>query len=227
MSLPLRFPGGVMLVGGGEVDAGALDLALARTAHVVAADGGANALRGWGLGADAVIGDMDSVLDREGWAAGGTRVVHLDEQETTDLEKCLYATAAPFYVGIGFTGRRFDHTLAALHALLRWPDKRVVLIGSDEIIFMAPPRWRARLSPGARVSFFPMLAVGGVGSQGLEWPLAGLRFAPGRRIGTSNRAVAETVEAAFDGVGMAAMVEREHLDAVLASLAATAPAPLG
>ena len=218
MTLPLRFGGGVMLVGGGEVDPGALTMARDRTAHVVAADGGANALAGWGLGADAVIGDLDSLQDRAGWAARSL-VVHLEEQETTDLEKCLYGTEAPFYLGIGFTGRRFDHTLAALHALLRWPGKRVVLIGAEDAIFLPPARWRAQLAAGARVSFFPLQPVTGVASEGLEWPVAGIGFAPGQRIGTSNRATGAGVEAVFDRVGMAAMVERAHLDSVLESLA--------
>lgn len=215
---PLGFAGGVMLVGGGEIDEGALALARARTAHVVAADGGANRLDGWGIGADAVIGDMDSIADAEGWRRRGAHLLALDEQDTTDLEKCLYSTEAPFYIGVGFTGRRFDHTLAALHALLRWPAKRVVLIGAEDAIFLAPAAWTAALADGARVSFFPLLPVAGLASSGLQWPIDGLAFAPGERIGTSNRAVSATVSARFDRRGMAAMVARDHLDAVLASL---------
>jgi thiamine pyrophosphokinase len=218
MTPAFRFPRGVMLVGGGDVDDGALSLARERTGHVVAADGGANALAGLGLSADAVIGDLDSLEDRAGWEARGTPVLHLSEQDTTDFEKCLYATEAPFYLGVGFTGRRFDHTLAALHALLRWPFKRVVLIGAEDAIFLPPLHWQARLAEGARVSFFPLRPVMGLDSEGLEWPIHGLGFAPGERIGTSNRAVAPSVSAQFDVPGMAAMVARDHLDAVLESL---------
>jgi thiamine pyrophosphokinase len=196
-----------------------LALAQARAPHLIAADGGANRLRCWGLQADAVIGDMDSVADLNFWeTTPGVEVLALREQETTDLEKCLYATDAPFYLGVGFMGRRFDHTLAALHALLRFPDKRAALIGEEDVVFLAPPRWRARLAPGARVSFFPLRPVAGLASSGLEWPLDGLDFAAGARIGTSNRAVADIVSADFDGIGMAAMVERRFLDAALESL---------
>jgi thiamine pyrophosphokinase len=217
---PIAFVEGATLVGGGALDRAALDMALVRAPRVIAADGGANRLRGWGVAADAVIGDMDSVEDLHLWeSAAGTHVLPLPEQETTDLEKCLYATAAPFYLGVGFLGRRFDHTLAALHALLRFPDKRAALIGDEDVVFLAPPRWRARLAPGARVSFFPLQPVRGVGSAGLEWPIDGLAFAAGGRIGTSNRAVAADVSAEFDGVGMAAMVELRFLDAALESLA--------
>jgi thiamine pyrophosphokinase len=215
---PLRFGGGVVLVGGGELDRATLDAARVRCAHVVAADGGANRLRGWGVAADAVIGDMDSVADLPGWERAGARVLRIPEQETTDLEKCLYATEAPFYIGVGFTGLRFDHTLAALHALLRWPAKTVVLLGASDVVLLAPPRWGVTVEPGARVSFFPLKPVRGLRSTGLEWPIDGLDFAAGRRIGTSNRATDGRVTADFDGDGMAAILEARFLDAALASL---------
>jgi thiamine pyrophosphokinase len=215
---PLRFGGGVVLVGGGELDRAELDAARARCAHVVAADGGANRLRGWGVAADAVIGDMDSVADLAGWERDGTRVLRIAEQETTDLEKCLYATEAPFYIGVGFTGLRFDHTLAALHALLRWPAKIIVLLGASDVVLLAPPRWGVTVEPGARVSFFPLRPVRGLRSTGLEWPIDGLDFAAGHRIGTSNRATDASVTADFDGEGMAAILEARFLDAALTSL---------
>lgn len=215
---PLRFGGGVVLVGGGELDRAELDVARARCAHVVAADGGANRLRGWGVAADAVIGDMDSVADLAGWERDGARVLRISEQETTDLEKCLYATEAPFYIGVGFTGLRFDHTLAALHALLRWPAKTIVLLGPSDVVLLAPPRWGVTVESGARVSFFPLKPVRGLRSTGLEWPIDGLDFAAGHRIGTSNRATDASVTAEFDGEGMAAILEARFLDAALTSL---------
>jgi thiamine pyrophosphokinase len=215
----LSFAEGATLVGGGALDRADLDAARARAPTVVAADGGANRLRAWGLGADAVIGDMDSVEDLAGWEASGATVLRIAEQETTDLEKCLYAVAAPVYLGVGFLGRRFDHTLAALHALLRFADKRIALIGEEDVVFLAPARWRAALAPGARVSFFPLRPVRGLASEGLRWPVNGLAFAPGERIGSSNIAESGEVAARFDRPGMAAMVERRFLDAALDSLA--------
>jgi thiamine pyrophosphokinase len=145
--------------------------------------------------------------------------VALAEQETTDLEKCLYSIDAPLYLGVGFTGRRFDHTLAALHALLRWPAKRIVLIGPEDAIFLAPLQWQISLPEGTRVSLFPLAPVRGLHSSGLTWPIDGLDFAPGLRIGTSNKATGGAVSASFDAAGMAAMVPREHLGPVLDGLA--------
>jgi thiamine pyrophosphokinase len=217
MTPAFRFDRGVTLVGGGAGDAAAFAEALALAPHVVAADAGADAVEVWGGRPEAVIGDMDSAMMADHWRDRGVPVLQLHEQETTDLEKCLYSVAAPFFVGVGFTGRRFDHTLAALHAMMRWR-KPLALIGEEDVVFLCPPDWRARLAPGARVSFFPLAPTVGLGSEGLRWPIDGLRFAPGERIGTSNAAAAEAVRARFDGPGMACMVERRYLAEAVRSL---------
>jgi thiamine pyrophosphokinase len=217
MTPAFRFARGVTLVGGGAADRAAFREATALAPLVVAADGGADALEGWGARPEAVIGDMDSATVADLWRARGVPVLRLPEQDTTDLEKCLYSVDAPFFVGVGFTGRRFDHTLAALHAMLRWR-KPMVLLGEEDVIFLCPADWRARLAPGARVSFFPLQPARGLVSEGLVWPIDGLDFAPGVRVGTSNAASAETVAARFDGPGMACVLERRFLPAAVAAL---------
>lgn len=225
MNPRLRFARGVTLVGGGAADLRTFHEAVALAPHVVAADGGADRLAAWGATPEAVVGDMDSVADLAGWRDRlGERVIHLAEQDTTDLEKCLYSVSAPFFLGVGFTGRRFDHTLAALHALLRRPDATAVLVGEEDVVFLCPPYWRVRVAPGARVSFFPLAPVRGLASSGLRWPVEGLDFAPGLRIGTSNEAVAAEVAARFDRPGMAAILDRRFLGAALESLGVVAAA---
>jgi thiamine pyrophosphokinase len=212
---PLRFRRGVTLVGGGGPARACFERARALAPHVVAADGAADILAGWGEGAEAVIGDMDSLAEPARWVG---RLVPVAEQETTDLEKCLYSVEAPFFLGVGFIGRRFDHTLAAMHALLARPGKRLLLIGEDDVTFLAPPRWRARLEPRARVSIFPLRPVVGLRSEGLVWPLRDLPLEVGARIGTSNAAGAGEVAVEFDRPGAVIMVERRFLEAALASL---------
>lgn len=218
----LRFDAGVTLVGGGALDAAAFAAAVAVAPVVVAADGGADALAALGARPEAIIGDLDSLKDAAAWRARGIGVHGIAEQESTDLEKCLYATEAPFYIGVGFTGRRFDHTLAALHAVMRQRAKRVLILGEEEVVFLAPPALRLSLAPGARVSFFPLAPMRGLASAGLRWPIDGLDFAIGARIGTSNEAASADVEAAFDRPGMAVLLERRWLGAALAALGCAA-----
>jgi thiamine pyrophosphokinase len=109
------------------------------------------------------------------------------------------------------------------------PGQTVVLLAEDEVIFRAPPRLVLDLAAGTRVSLFPMGACTGR-STGLRWPIDGLNFAPGGRIGTSNE-VAAAAEAAgpeggpdsgpvvleIDGP-MLVLLPKAHLAAVLSAL---------
>ena len=216
-SLPLRFETAVTLVGAGALDRSMVEATQRFAPVLIAADSGADRLAEMRLSPRAVIGDMDSVADPEHWRAGPAAFVHLAEQDTTDFEKCLYATEAPFYLAVGFTGRRIDHTLAVFHTLLRYPQKRIVLIGEHEVCALAPPGVTLRLAvtPGARVSIYPLLPVTATHSRGLAWPIDGMALAPGGRIGTSNQASQPVIEIAFDGPGALVMLERAALGALV------------
>jgi thiamine pyrophosphokinase len=216
----LRFETAVTLVGAGALDRAMVEAAQRLAPVLIAADSGADRLAEMRLHPRAVIGDMDSIADPERWRAGPAAFVHLAEQETTDFEKCLYATEAPLYLAVGFTGRRVDHTLAVFHTLLRYPDKPVVVVGEHEISALAPPGATLRLgvTPGARVSIYPLLPVTATRSRGLTWPIDGLALAPGRKIGTSNEASQPVIEVAFDGPGALVMLEREALGSLAGAI---------
>ncbi len=216
----LTFGRPVALIGGGEAAQDDVDAVIARAGAVIAADGGANRFEpGAAPRVDAVIGDMDSIDDLARWRAEpGCRVIELAEQETTDLEKCLYSVEAPLYLGVGFFGARLDHTLAALNLLAKRPDRRVLLVGRDDVCFLTPLDWSATLWPGARVSVFPLPAARAVSSAGLRWPIDGLDFTLGGAIGTSNEAVAGAVAARFETRTAAILFERRALDAAIACL---------
>lgn len=217
--LPLAFGDPVTLVGDGDFDAAMLAEARAIAPVVVAADGAADRLAELGIAAAAVIGDLDSIGARG--RAVADRVIRLPEQETTDFEKCLYATEAPLYIGVGFTGRRLDHTLAVLHALLARPAKPIVLLGQAEAIALAPAGRTIRVDLPAddRVSIFPLRPVSGR-STGLRWPIDGLELAAGARIGTSNAALGGPVTLSFDGEGALILLRRHALAPLAAEIAA-------
>lgn len=216
----LRFDDPIALVGGGGATADDLREAAALTATVVAADSGCDLCDAAGVDAvAAVIGDMDSARNLDRWRqAPGCEVIEIAEQDTTDFEKCLYTVDAPLYVGVGFFGRRLDHSLAALHVLLKRADKRVVLLGEEDVAFLAPLRWRVQLDPGARVSIVPLAPCRGLRSEGLRWPIDGLDMAFGAQIGTSNEAAATAVAADFDRLGALILLERRYVGAAIDSL---------
>lgn len=216
----------VTLIGGASFDANVLERARALGSRVVAADGGADAALALGVVPEAVIGDFDS-LSAAGLAALPESAKHpIAEQDSTDFDKCMRNIDAPLVIGVGFSGDRPDHQLAAYNTLVRHPDRPCILLGSAELVFLAPPNLRLDLTAGTPVSLFPLGAVEGV-SDGLRWPINGLNFAPDGRIGTSNEATGP-VHLAMTSPKMLVMLPEATLeDLVDALLAHPAHWPAG
>lgn len=210
----------VTLLGAGPVAAGQLAAALALAPALVAADGGADRALAEGHLPRAVIGDMDSITVADELRARGVPLHPVVEQDTTDLEKCLYSVAAPMYLGLGFLGGRIDHHLAAMNALAKHPDAPVVLVGPEDLCFLCPPELELDLEAGTRVSLFPIGAATGVVSEGLRWSVDGLAMAPDGRIGTSNAATGGRVRVGFDAPRVLVILPVTLLPEVAARLAA-------
>ena len=154
----IDFDGLLVIVGGGTVDLDLLRELYLRGGHLVGADSGANAIAAAGLRPEAVIGDFDSVDDISRWL-GKTRVMHITEQLTIDFEKALYSTHAPVTVALGMTGKRFDHTLAALDAVTRHPSRNVILVDEDDLALVLDRAFSFTVAPGERVSVHPLAPV--------------------------------------------------------------------
>ena len=153
-------------------------------AYVAARD----AIAAAGLRPEAIIGDLDSLEDPQAWR-GRTRMLQIAEQETTDFEKALYSTRAPVTVAVGMTGRRLDHTLAALDAVARYAARRcTVLVDEHDLALVLTDAFSFTVAPGERVSVHPLAPVTFRRSEGLEYPLDTVKLAPGIRTGTSNAA---------------------------------------
>ena len=214
---PLRSDTLVTLLGGGEVNAADLAESLARAPHLVAADSGADRALALGYRPHAVVGDFDSIRAETRAALPPEALLWIDEQDSTDFEKALSRIDAPGVLALGLTGARTDHELAAWHVLLACPRPRCIVIGAEDIVFLAPPEITLDLPLGTRVSLFPMAPVTGR-SEGLHWPIDGIEFAPGRAIGTSNRASGPRVQLAFSAPAMLVILPKAHLDAAVSAL---------
>lgn len=216
MSQPaIRQSGGVTLIGGGAVTPGDMAEALALAPVLVAADGGADAALALGQRPDLAIGDFDSISDDARAALGPDRLCHVAEQDSTDFAKALSRITADFVIAIGFSGRRLDHTLAALNVMVRHPAPPCVLLAAEDVAFLAPPQLTLPLTAGTRVSLFPMGPASGE-STGLYWPVNGIGFAPEGRIGTSNEATGP-VHLRIDGP-MLVMLPRDCLALAVAAI---------
>ena len=153
------------------------------------ADGGADQVAAAGLVPELIIGEFDSMLDPHGWQ-GKARLMQITEQETTDFEKALYSTRAPVTVAMGMTGRRFDHTLAALDAVTRHAaQRRIILVDEEDVAVALSGSFSFTAEAGERVSIHPLQTVHFEKSEGLRYKLDGLTLAPGVRTGTSNEAL--------------------------------------
>lgn len=213
------------LVGAGEVSPDDLNVLTEYGNRVVAADGGAAICLEMGLMPDAVIGDMDSLPDAVRAALPAERLHEVAEQDTTDFDKCLASVSAPLIVAIGFLGRRLDHTLAAFNTLVRHAEQPTILVGSEDIAFHLSQPLDLNSAPGTRLSLFPLAPVRGR-SEGLRWPIDGIDFAPGGRIGTSNE-TSGPVHIRMDGPGMIAIMPRGALDLVARALSGSNGARAG
>ncbi len=212
------------LIGGAAATPAALDAALALAQRVVAADGGALTAAARGVMPEAIIGDLDSLTGARRAAFPPDILHHVSEQDSTDFEKCLMRIDAPLIVGAGFSGARLDHQLAVCNALVRYPGRRCILIGEEDIVFLAPPALSLDLAPGTRVSLFPMGMVEGR-SVGLNWPVDGLTLTPDGQIGTSNFACGP-IELSVTAPKLLVILPTEYLDAA-ADLLLHSPARWG
>ena len=194
-----------------------LALALAHAPVLVAADGGAVPALAAGHVPQAVIGDFDSIPEDAIARIPEDRLHRIAEQDSTDFDKALRSISAPLILAVGFLGERLDHQLAALNVLVRQASQPCMLIGRAEVVFHLPPAFEIDLVEGDPVSLFPMRPVEGR-SHGLEWPIDGLHFAPGERVGTSNRALGP-VRIDMAGPGMLVMLPRSAFDGAVSALA--------
>ncbi|TRD22453.1 thiamine diphosphokinase [Palleronia caenipelagi] len=208
----------VTLVGDGPVRDEEIHWSLQNAPRVVAADGGAAKLIATGVQPQHVIGDMDSLPRDLTAQLDPARLHKVDEQDSTDFQKCLSRIEAPLVIGLGFLGGRLDHTLASLTTLIqsRTP---CLLIGDGMLAFHVTQDIAMELPMGSLLSLYPLRRVTGR-SEGLRWPIDGITLDPSGRVGTSNE-VSGSVKLSFDNPGMIVILPDEVRDAALAALSSS------
>ena len=102
----------------------------------------------------------------------------LDGQDDTDLQKCLARIETPLLVGLACLDGRFDHALAAIHALMTLRhDRPVMLVGAHDVVLRV--RGEAHLRPKRMpVSVWPLGRQAFGVSDGLRWQLDERQWLP-------------------------------------------------
>lgn len=178
-------------------------------ARVIAADGGTRIAWLYGRPPDVVIGDMDSLSEKELSRLendGAELVRYPPEKDETDLELALlYAAeqAISWIRIIGAIGGRFDQMLANVY-LLSLPELEgcdVAIVARNQIIsLLRPGSHQLEGKIGDTVSLIPVACdVSGIRTEGMKYPLKGeiLAFGPAR--GISNVMLTDRARIKFDG----------------------------
>jgi thiamine pyrophosphokinase len=205
------------LIGSGSVNTEHFLSLYTRDYTLISADGGANHLRNVDIIPHKIIGDLDSLEDRNYWEQK-TEVIHIAEQDSTDLEKVLNQTDAELYLAFGFAGNRFDHTLEILHVLSKYRNKNIIFFVGDDIIFRLPKKWTAKFPIGTRISLYPLHETTVLRSEGLKWPLNGIIMRQGHLIGTSNETVCEEVFIEQQDAQLVCVTDAVFYDRIVESL---------
>ncbi|MBV7410259.1 thiamine diphosphokinase [Maritimibacter sp. DP1N21-5] len=214
----------VTLLGGGDHSEATVSRLLTLAPNLVVCDGAAAQALALGHVPGLVVGDMDSLDAATRAALDPATVVEIGEQDTTDFDKALRSIDAPMVLGAGFMGQRLDHELACYNALVRRPEARCILVGEHDICFHCPPEITLELTPGDRVSLFPLREVA-VSIAGLVWSFERIVFAPDGRVGTSNAAAERRVTIRPESHGLLVILPAALLEAAIAGLEAAPPAP--
>ncbi len=142
---------------------------------IVAADGGANYLRSLGLKPDLIVGDLDSIRPATQKSFPTSRLIHLPDQDQTDLEKTLDVLKKQKIKRVsllGATGKRIDFTLGNLVTIWKYHrSMEIEIFGNGWQAFPLKTRNRFVADVGSVVSLIPYGEVRGVTLRGLKHPL--------------------------------------------------------
>lgn len=171
---------------------------------VLGADGGSNGIVKYKILPNVIIGDMDSIKPSKlaEFKKKNIEIIKIEEQETTDFEKCLmYCLDKNFkkiYV-FGGSGPRADHTLNNYSIMKRYY-KKLDLTMIDDIfeIYFIPNNTKFNYKKDALVSLLAMPKATKVKTRGLQYPLDYETLEFGTREGTLNVSRSTTVSVSFE-----------------------------
>jgi thiamine pyrophosphokinase len=164
---------------------------------IVCADGGARHAARLGIRPDLILGDLDSAPLRLRRSFPRTVVLHIPDQESTDLEKairfCIEAKCGGVVVA-GAVGDRIDHSTGALGCLKKFGRRLpILLLDRAGRLRLLARRETIAVSPGETFSLIPIGRCDGIVLRGAQYPLSGESLEAGVREGISNRATGRTL----------------------------------
>ena len=184
----------LIIAGGAPVSTELLDKLLDTEDLIICADSGAEIARKEWIIPDYIVGDFDSVKPKildYFRRTDEVEIIHIADQETTDLEKAINLALKCKADIIRITaagGSRADHFLHNIGLLFKYGRKAEMFIVDDEnCLEFKRASFTADCSPRERVSLLAWNGVvRGVTTSGLRYPLNSENLVPGERESISN-----------------------------------------
>jgi thiamine pyrophosphokinase len=170
----------------------------------ICADGGSNAALKMGLVPDIIIGDLDSISSSALIKfRSSSKIVQLNRQNDTDVEKCLkYAISKNYDEALlfGSTGNRLDHTFCNLGIVVKFfPRIKISMVAENS--FLKPYKGQLKLKtyPGETISIYGLDRKTKITSKGLKYKLKNITLPFGEKESTSNIATGDEVDLKITG----------------------------
>lgn len=171
---------------------------------LICADGGANSAARMGLIPDFIVGDLDSIEQKNlKYFRNKSVIKKINRQNDTDVEKCLkFAVSKGFSeaVLIGVTGDRLDHSFCNLGIVLKFFGKiRLSIIAENSFLGAFKGKTKLAAKIGETISLYGFDNKTKITSRGLKYPLKETTLPFGVKESTSNVAVSDTVNLNIKG----------------------------
>ena len=170
--------------------------------YIICADGGANKIINLNVTPNAIIGDFDSITKKLLNKYTNCEIVHIPDQNSTDLEKALQhaITFQPKNIYIfGAIGSRIDHTLTNLNMLKKFHKYfNIEIISNKAKLIYINRSVKLKLPNCSVVSLFPIGLVKKITLKGFKFPLKNEDLEFGVRDGQSNLTIDNEQEIIFE-----------------------------
>lgn len=148
---------------------------------------------------DFVIGDFDSISAED--ISPFVDVIERPDQDFTDFHKCLEVIEEHGFTQVdvyGSTGMEHDHFMGNLSTALQFKKRLDITFFDDySVFFFTEKNVQLEGVKNRIISLLPFARAKNVWSKGLKWPLHGLDLKMGKRVGTRNLAIEDTVEISY------------------------------
>lgn len=182
----------LIIANGAECSRELLDQLLEWSPLVIVLDSAMDRVMELGIKVDVLLGDFDRGFNAQAYLDKQypLEVVHLTDQNSTDLEKALeYLVQRGFSAAnvVWATGKRMDHTMTNLTCVVKYKHQlKIVLYDDYSKVYLLPKHFKKWYPKNTSISLIPIGEVANITTSNLLYPLSDESLILGYRTGSSN-----------------------------------------